>query len=111
MKKIYKLFAIVFFITLSIYTIYISFTINNNDYNYSILNQNEKFKLKKIIAYSSANAINTANIQYPYWNLSIYQFTDFAIYIDTVKDGEIKEISIENLKVDNMPEYGETRFL
>lgn len=79
-------------------------------------NKNANFIVDKIIMYSSANAINTEKGQHPYWILSIYQFTDFAIYIkineNTNKEEiDIKEIWVENIKIEDLPEFGTPRLL
>ena len=44
-----------------------------------------EFEISKIKYYSSANAIsNTTNYQNPEWNITIYQYTDIAIYLDRI---------------------------
>lgn len=68
----------------------------------------DEFEIKKVVYYSSANAIsNTTNYQNPEWNLSVYQYTDIAIYLDRINDSNdtkyqnyITELSLENFETD-----------
>ena len=87
---------------------------NNND-TQQIAQKNNIFRVDKIIAYSSANAKKNENNQRADWELSVYQFTDLAIYVqikttENKEESDIKAISIENMKVVQNPKLGETSF-
>lgn len=61
---------------------------------------NTPFKVSKIILYSSASAENkNTNFQNTNWILDIYQYTDIAIFIDSL--AAIKNLSITNPKFNN----------
>lgn len=64
-------------------------------------NKDEIFKIQKILLCSSANTIDLSkNMQ----NLNIYQYTDFAIYIENgeelSKKNTIKEMYIDNINLE-----------
>lgn len=80
-----------------------------------IKEKNNIFKIDKIVAYSGASAKNNVNDQHAYWDLSIYQFTDFAVYIGVnsdkdVNETDIKKIFIDDLKIDRMSSEGNALF-
>ena len=96
----------VFFIAISI--IFVCYK-NNKDSNYkNTVNQNKEFVINKIQYYSTANAIsNTTNYQNPEWNLKVYQYTDFAIYIDRLskiinENNYITNLEIFNFQLNNL---------
>ena len=118
MKKVLKLFIAIIIMVVIIFAFFSYNNINmNNMENIQntqiITHKNKNFYIDKIIAYSSANAKNNGNERHAYWDLSIYQYTDFAIYInknEATEETDIQEIYIENLKIENMPEFGIPRF-
>lgn len=120
MKKITKYFIIILCLLVICIASYSCIRISSkkevNEMQEQITSiKNHLFKINKIVAYSSANAENIASNQKAYWDLNIWQFTDFAIYIQInnnsqIVDSRIKGISIENLKVIEEPELGETKF-
>ena len=75
----------------------------NNDYEKNnILNQKNEFIINKIQYYSTVNAVsNTTNYQNPEWNLKVYQYTDFAIYLDKLNKTINEKNYIINLKIFN----------
>lgn len=72
-------------------------------------NQEQVFKIKNIIICSSANATDlspTQNLQ----DLSIYQYTDIAVYIDNGEEltnkNTIKELYIDNISLEGATDIG-----
>ena len=77
----------------------------------SNFNKEEVFKVSKIIKYSSAEAVDNTSDQ-SLQDLSIYQYSDFAIYIDNLSDelsekNTVKELYLDNFKIDVEYEKGE----
>ena len=104
-KIIIPVFLIIIFILIFIYGTVIKMHINNSEFlNDAMLisekNQDTIFSLDKIILTSSANAIDNSenkNLQ----DLSIYQFTDIAVYIGNGEELSNKN-TIKNLYIDNI---------
>lgn len=72
-------------------------------------NEEQTFKIEKIILCSSANAIDLSkekNLQ----DLSIYQYTDIAVYIDNGEElsnkNTIKELYIDNISLEGVEGIG-----
>lgn len=103
MKLKKKIIFIIIFIILVIVgydTLVKQFSKNENDINHP------EFFVKTMELYSSANAIsNTTNYQNPEWNISIFQYTDIAIYIDRLNKNNdnnyITQLYIDNVIIDN----------
>ena len=75
---------------------------------------NPVFKIKQIVLYSSAYAVDNSNGQ-KLQDIDISQFTDIAIYIDN--NGEeitakntINQLFIDNIEINTNSEYGEKIF-
>ena len=73
-------------------------------------NQEQVFKVSKIIKYSSAEAIDNSEEQ-NLKDVSISQYSDVAIYIDNMSDeltekNTIKELYLDNFKIDVDYNYG-----
>ena len=73
--------------------------------------KNGNYIIDRIVAYSNVYIESNEDNQRPNWQISAKQFTDFAIYIKSNKakktdETNIKEISIENIKIDEMPKIG-----
>lgn len=73
-------------------------------------NQEQVFKIKKIIVCSSAGATDLSekkNLQ----DLNIYQYTDIAIYLDNGEElsnkNTIKELYIDNISLEGQKEVGQ----
>lgn len=68
------------------------------------------FKVSKVIKYSSAEAIDNT-VEQNLQDLSIYQYSDIALYIDNIKDqlteeNTIKELYLDNFNIDVGYNYG-----
>ena len=68
------------------------------------------FKVSKIIKYSSADAVDNT-VEQNLQDLSIYQYSDIAIYIDNLSDelteeNSIKELYLDNFNIDVAYKYG-----
>lgn len=121
MKKVIKsviviLVLICIIIGIRIYNMNIQNKIEGVKYNQNYQVKNEIYKVDKIVAYSSANATNTGSLNNAYWKLNVMQFTDFAVFIKTNQnvfenEKNIKDISIENIKLDKEPMIGTVRIL
>lgn len=113
MKKVFKCCFAVLLLVVTMCGLY---KYNNQQEigNNKIVEENNKkniFIIDKIIAYSNANAKKNENNQRADWELSIYQYTDLAIYIkinqtDDDRESNIKSISIENMKILQNPKLG-----
>lgn len=73
-------------------------------------NKEPVFKVSKMIKYSSAEAIDNT-VEQNLQDLSIYQYSDIAIYIDNLSDelteeNTIKELYLDNFKIDVGYNYG-----
>ncbi len=73
-------------------------------------NRNPVFRVAKIIKYSSAEAIDKT-VEQNLQDLSIYQYSDIALYIDNFKEeiteeNTIKELYLDNFKIDLGYRYG-----
>lgn len=73
-------------------------------------NKTPIFRVSKIIKYSSAEAIDNT-VEQNLQDLSIYQYSDIALYIDNIKDelteeNTIKELYLDNFKIDIGYNYG-----
>ncbi len=62
------------------------------------------FKIKSILLYSSANALNNSETQKDYWNLNIFQYTDMSFYIDNYaySDKLTSKNLVKSLYIDNV---------
>ena len=113
-KIIVMLLTVILIILVIIYGIIIKHKIQQRNFankNINTYQNNEKpiFEIEKIILCSSANAIDLSeekNLQ----NLSIYQYTDIAVYL---KNGEelsnkntIKELYIDNISLEGVDSIG-----
>ena len=81
----------------------------NNFIEISKNNEEQVFKIEKIILCSSANAIDRSeekNLQ----DLDIYQYTDIAVYIDNGEElsnkNTIKKLYIDNISLEGNDEFG-----
>ena len=113
-KIIIPIYLIIIFILIFIYGNIIRIHINNSKFlKDSILilekNQNTIFTLDKIILTSSANAIDNSeekNLQ----DLSIYQFTDIAVYIgngeELTNENTVKNLYIDNIEITTRTKKG-----
>lgn len=107
-KILIPIFIIVIIILIFIYGNLIQKKLQRNHFvkqNATVYQNNEEevFKLEKIILCNSANAIDKSqeqNLQ----DLSIYQYTDIAIYINNGEEltnkNTIKELYIDNISLD-----------
>lgn len=73
-------------------------------------NRKPVFRVSKMIKYSSAEAIDNT-VEQNLQDLSIYQYSDIALYIDNIKnelteENTIKELYIDNFKIDIGYQYG-----
>lgn len=75
-------------------------------------NQNKVFSIQKIILCSNANAIDNSEKK-DLTNLSIYQYTDIAIYINNkntiqelTKENTISELYIDNINIETSSDMG-----
>lgn len=73
------------------------------------------FEIEKIVAYSSANAKKNEENQRPDWEVSVYQFTDIAIYIKTIQSdnkqqSSINKIYVKDMKLNVQPKLGTATF-
>lgn len=113
-KLVLILFVSILIILVIIYGIIIKHKIQQRNFankNINTYQNNEKpiFKIEKIVLCSSANAIDLSeekNLQ----NLSIYQYTDIAVYL---KNGEelsnqntIKDLYINNISLEGVDSIG-----
>lgn len=63
-------------------------------------NKSNDFTISKVIAYSNAyGKSKNTNFNDSNWNLEIYQYTDFAIYINSNSNNFIKKIWIDSLNI------------
>ena len=63
-------------------------------------NKSNNFNISKVIAYSNAyGKSKNTNFNDSNWNLEIYQYTDFAIYINSNSNNFIKKIWIDSLNI------------
>ena len=77
--------------------------------------KSNNFVVDKVIDYSNIMANDVNDGVQDYWRLNIFQFTDFAIYINVNNEiidlkNEIKEVSIDNINIIEKPKIGETKF-
>lgn len=84
----------------------------NSYINFYEQNANSNYSVSKIIAYSSAYGDNqTRNLSNGKWQLKIYQYTDFAIYLSSKTDENyIKKIWVDNFKINKPPVLGNVNF-
>ena len=73
-------------------------------------NREPTFRVSKMVKYSSAEAIDNT-VEQNLQDLSIYQYSDIALYIDNFSDelteeNTIKELYIDNFKIDVAYQYG-----
>ena len=112
-KKSLKLLAlsvVMLLICISIYVffiqdIFIKVNLEKDNLNFSFLNENIPFSLRKILLFSSATAESGSLNQL--LSLDISQYCDIGIYLNTLEDNNI---SISSLYIDNInistPELG-----
>ncbi len=118
MKIIIKL-AIPIFIVLVIFLIYITSQKNKlyvqeeKKPTLSLTTDSNIFRVDSILLYSSANALNNAEMQEDYWDLNLYQYTDMAIHIDnhvsisdSTQKNTVKDLYIDNISFSSMPKKG-----
>lgn len=113
-KKLIVIFSIILIILILIYAYMIRRQLQIKDFaekNMQIYQNNEQpvFKVEKIVICSSANAIDLSeeqNLQ----NLSIYQYTDIAIYLENgeelTNENTIKELYIDNISLEGADSIG-----
>ena len=101
MKEKLKFVVLLILIILAIISIYI---IKNP--RTELTNEEDTFRVNKIILYSSANGIPSGELK-EYWEINIYQYTDIAIYIEKLEDKTIDNIYIDNIKIEQKPQLGE----
>lgn len=117
-RAIFTILIILLFILVFIYCNFIlatSFARNsfaNEAVKIAEENENPIFSIQKILLYSSANAIDNTEEQ-SLQNLSIYQFSDIAIYIDNTNssseltnENTVKQIYIDNIQINTNSEIG-----
>lgn len=80
----------------------------------SLTTDSNIFKVSSVFLYSSANALNNAEMQSDYWDLNLYQYTDMAITIDNnvsidglTQKNTIKKMYIDNITYPSTPDIGE----
>lgn len=119
-KKIKKEYLIVICIILLIILIFIYGNIINHaiirrkfvDANMEIYQNNEEpvFKIDKIVLCSSANAIDRS-IEQNLQDLSIYQYTDIAVYIDNGDElsnkNTVSKLYIDNISLEGVDTIGQ----
>lgn len=113
-KIIFPIFFIIIFILIYIYGKIIHIHMNNSKFLQDAMlilekNQETVFTLDKIILTSSANAIDNSenkNLQ----DLSIYQFTDIAVYIgngeELTNENTVKKLYIDNIAITTRTKKG-----
>ena len=113
-KRLFICFLIILFILLIGYVLIIRGNIINKEFakeNIKVYENNKEkiFNIEKIVLCNSANAIDlreTKNLS----NLSAYQFTDIAIYINNgeelTKKTTIKELYIDNIEIESASNIG-----
>lgn len=74
------------------------------------INEEQVFKVDKIILCSSANAIDLSE-EKDLQDLNLYQYTDIAIYLDNgeelSKQNTVKELYIDNIRIDGNNSIGQ----
>lgn len=112
-RKLIPIAIILVFVLLILYHSFMIYTTiaNNNLVSQAIQisdnNQHAVFKIKKVLVYSSADAIdNTDNNSLK--SLDISQFSDIAVYIDNTSyiseltpENTVKDLSISNISITN----------
>jgi hypothetical protein len=80
--------------------------------NFFNKNSNSPFYVSKIIAYSSAYGENQSkNLSKGNWVLKIYQYTDFAIFVNSnTEENYVSKLWIDNFKINKEPTLGVTSF-
>lgn len=113
-KRIFICFSIILFILLIVFILILRGNILNKKFannNIKVYENNKEkvFNIEKIVLCNSANAIDlseTKNLS----NLSAYQFTDIAIYINNGEEltnkTTIKELYIDNIEIESESNKG-----
>jgi hypothetical protein len=84
----------------------------NSYINFYSKNSNTPFSISKIIAYSNAYGENQSkNLNQGNWLLKLYQYTDFAIFINsTSEENYVTKLWINNFSISKKPTLGVTSF-
>ncbi len=110
---IFSIFILVF-LTDIVYSAYINKTsLENSISKINKNNDNEIFKINKIVFFSSCNADTTINNS-SYTITNLFQYTDIAIYINNSSDNftnlseenTLKSVYIDNINFNNLPQIG-----
>ena len=82
--------------------------VSNSYVSFYNKNKSDNFTISKVIAYSNAyGKSKNTNFNDSNWNLEIYQYTDFAIYINSNSNNFINKIWIDSLNITS-PVLGKT---
>lgn len=110
-KVIIKFVIILILLVLLVFLVHTAYTLvvgkmkfESEITNLATINDKKVFSIDKVFLFSSADAINNSDTKASYWNLSIYQYTDIAIYINNQNDvkGYNDENLIKNLSIKNI---------
>lgn len=94
---------ICFLIGFIVYEIGIQKTQNSSFSKEQAPKKSDTFRIRKIILFSSADAVQNEATNKSTWNVNVSQFTDIAIYIDNhLENGFSKENTIAKLYIDNI---------
>lgn len=103
MKGRIKYIIVIILAFFVIFSIYIILNSKNNIQE----EQKTYFVLDKILLYTSAMAFQSENANVSDLQVDIYQYTDFAMYINNIENKEIKRVYIDNIKILQEPNVGD----
>lgn len=103
MKGRIKYIIVIILAFFVIFSIYIILNSKNNIQE----EQKTYFVLDKILLYTSAMAFPSENANVSDLQVDIYQYTDFAMYINNIENKEIKRVYIDNIKILQEPNVGD----